>query len=120
MSPWKDWEKHMASYKQVVQLVRQGKSPSEIIAALNIYPSRLAQMMDGPRFKRLLQSDLELTEILSQTVQMFAAGEAAGKLVNLVAANDEKVALQASLAILREVDKPHRGLLGTQPGQGCM
>ena len=46
----------MPGYKQVAQLVRNGKSPSEIICTLGIYPSRIGQILQGPRFKRLLQS----------------------------------------------------------------
>jgi hypothetical protein len=90
----------MASYKQVAQLLKSGKSPSEIIQALDIYPSRLEQILAGPRLKRLLQTDLLVSGALARTVQLAAAGDAVNQLAKLAMSDNEKVSLQATLTIL--------------------
>jgi hypothetical protein len=99
----------MATYKQVAQLVLEGKSPSEIIHALNIYPSRLAQIFKRPRFKQFLQTDLMLADALGTFARLAAAGDVTVQLAKLSSSDNEKVALQASLTILRQLDKPPRG-----------
>ena len=90
----------MASYKQVAQLLKSGKSPSEIIQALDIYPSRLEQILAGPRLKRLLQTDLLVSGALARTVQLAAAGDAVNQLAKLAMSDNERISLQATLTIL--------------------
>jgi hypothetical protein len=105
----------MAGYKEVAQLIREGKSASEITSALNIYPSRLGQILSRPRFKRLLQADLLLAEALAATLQLNGVMDAVSKLVTLTASDNEKVALQAALTVLHRVDKPMFGFKRHQP-----
>ncbi|MHC4982274.1 MAG: hypothetical protein ACYTF6_03785 [Planctomycetota bacterium] len=60
----------MPGYKDMLELIRQGKSPEEIIEALRVEPYRLRRMLGSKR----LRGQLELERDLSRKVAAHDVG----------------------------------------------
>jgi len=92
----------MPSYKDLLMLIRSGKPPLEIIAQLDVPPSRLRRMLHGKR----LQAEIDLERQLASAVAGYkttaGAGEVVGKLSRLTRTKSPETVRKVCLALLNE------------------
>jgi hypothetical protein len=67
----------MASYKNMLELIRQGKSPEEILKTLSLRPSDLRRILTSKR----LNAELELERDISRKIAARDIGSAVHEMV---------------------------------------
>jgi len=55
----------MPGYRDLLRLIHKGKSPEEIIAALDVYPSRLRRILASKRARSRLELEKEISRKLA-------------------------------------------------------
>lgn len=92
----------MPSYKDLMKLIRAGLSPEEIMARLDVKPSRLRQMLTSKR----LTEELALQERLAREVVRHQTAAdvhtVAGKLREIAFGERTEAARKACLTLLAE------------------
>lgn len=92
----------MPSYKELMKLIRQGKSPAEILEEMPMPPSRLRRMLNGKRMQALLKLEEEIAAELvchNTATGIFAVAE---RLNELTKAQNAETARKVCLALLGE------------------
>ena len=92
----------MPSYRDLLAMIRQGKSTEEIRLALPMRPSHWRRMLNGKRFVSELRTYEDLAVVLG--IHKIASGVhlAAERLAELLESENSETARKVSLALLSE------------------
>ena len=92
----------MPSYKELLGLLKEGKSPSQIIDLLDMRPSRWRKMIEGKRFRDALATEEQLAAIMA--AHGIAAGmhDAAERFSELLTCDKPETVRKVALALLHE------------------
>lgn len=100
----------MPSYKDILQMIREGKSAPEIYRRLKMRPSHWGRMLAGKRFQAALRSREDLAGVLAVHKIASGVGGAAGRLTELMDSDSAETVRKVCLALLSE------GLQGVSVG----
>ena len=102
----------MPSHKDLLELIRQGKSPEEIYRAMSLRPSHWRRMIAGKRFQDALGTREELAAVLA--VHRISSGVhmAAGRFTELLDSQNVETVRKVCLAFLNEGLHGERGRPG--------
>ena len=106
----------MPSYKDLLKMIRQGKSPREIHERLQMRPSHWRRMLAGKRFQDALHTREELSGVLALHRMASGVSRAAGRLGDLMDAQNCETVRKVCLALLNEGLAAGRDRPGGAPG----
>ncbi len=92
----------MASYKQLLKLIRSDAKPSRIREKMGLPPSRLRRMMAGKRFRTELKLEVELSAAAATYRQGVGAQRLARRLFELAESEKDETARKVCLALLTQ------------------
>jgi len=101
----------MASYKDVLRMLRKGESPQRIVRLLDIRPSQWRRILSGKRFRDALRIEEDLASVIASHAVSLETHSAAEKFSELLASDKPETARKVALAIL------HQGLSRTKARQ---
>ena len=105
----------MPSYKDLLRLLRKGKSPSQIARALPMPPSHWWRMINGRRFQDTLRIEEDLAAIIAAHRIASSVHGAAGRFNELLVSDKPETARKVALALLHEGLKPRGARTGSLP-----
>ncbi len=106
----------MPSYKDLLKMIRQGKSPREIHERLQMRPSHWRRMLAGKRFQDALHTREELSGVLALHRMASGVSRAAGRLGDLMDSQNCETVRKVCLALLNEGLAAGRDRPGGSPG----
>ena len=92
----------MPSYKDLLRLLRKGKTPREIISFLEMRPSRWRKMIEGKRFKDTLGTEEQLSAIMAAHDIAAGVHDAAERFAELLTCDKPETVRKVALALLPE------------------
>lgn len=98
----------MPCYKELLALIRKGKSPQEIMKHISLPPSRLRRMLKGKRLNACLKIERELTGVLVEHCTVTQVYDVIKRFVELMEATNPETSRKVCLALISE------GLLNCQ------
>ena len=92
----------MASYKDLMKLMREGCSAGEIMERLELCPSRLRRMLAGKRLAAAMAAEEELARRIVRHQLATGVQTAARKMRELIESNQSETMRKACLTLLSE------------------
>jgi len=92
----------MPSYKDLLQLLRKGKSPAQIVRALQMPPSHWRRMINGKRFQDALRLEETLAAVIATHGIASGVHGAADRFGELLVSDKPETSRKVALAILHE------------------
>ncbi len=86
----------MASYKDILKLIREGKTPQEIRAAVPVPLYRLKRMLCGPRLVAEMETDREFSQRLGRHRLAASMHHVLGRRLEVVDDEDPQTACKAA------------------------
>jgi len=106
----------MPSYKELLRLLREGKSPGQIAHLMKMRPSRWRRMLGGKRFRDALATEEKLAAVIAAHNISSGVNDAADRFAELLHSEKPETSRKVALALL------HQGLAAARrqparPGQ---
>jgi hypothetical protein len=98
----------MPSYKDLLRLLREGKSPDEIARIMPMRLSHWRRMINGKRFQDALKIEEDLAAVMAAHGIASGVHGAAGRFAELLVSDKPETARKVALAILHEGLKRER------------
>ena len=92
----------MASYKDLLRMLDEGKTPRQIVATMRMHPSIWRRMLRGKRFQDALLIEHELAAVTAAHLISAGAHEAAERFGELLASDRPETVRKVALAVLHE------------------
>jgi len=92
----------MASYKDLLRMLDEGKSPRQIMAAMRMRPGMWRRMLRGKRFQDALRIEHELAAVTAAHLISAGVHEAAERFSELLASDRPETVRKVALAVLHE------------------
>ena len=92
----------MASYKDLLSLIRKGTRGEEILRRLNVPPSRLRRLLGSKRLWQALKLERELSSIVIAHSAAGSVKDMVDRLVSLAHSESEETSRKACLAMVAE------------------
>jgi hypothetical protein len=92
----------MPSYKDLLKLLREGKTPEEIVRRMNMRPSHWRRMLSGKRMRDALKMEEDISVLMAVHRIAAAVEGAADKFTELMDTDSPETARKVCLALLHE------------------
>ena len=99
----------MASYKDVLRMLRKGESPERIVRLMEMRPSHWKRMLNGKRFRDALRTEEDLAAVIASHAVSLGMHSAAERFGELLGSDKPETARKVALAILHQGLRRYKG-----------